>query len=63
MPWKVKATAHKSRGRKKYKTVARVDEYDDDLMQIVSYWVRSMDPGEKVVIRRFPSGETRVDTQ
>lgn len=51
MPWKVKGFAWNSKGRK-FKTVAEVDEYDDDLIIQVAYWVRNMDPGEKVVIKR-----------
>jgi hypothetical protein len=54
MPWKVKAFAHRHGWKRVFKTVARTDEFDDDFMQAVSYWVRNMEPGEKVVIRRFP---------
>jgi hypothetical protein len=51
MPWKVKAFAWNSKGRK-FKTVTAQDEFDDDFMQSISYWVRNMEPGEKVIIRR-----------
>lgn len=47
----MKAFASDSRGRR-FRTVAEVDEYDDDLIIQVAYWVRNMDPGEKVVIKR-----------
>jgi hypothetical protein len=58
MPWKVKAFASDERGRR-YKTVAEFD--DDEVLdaydaQLIMYWVRNMDPGEKVVVRRFPPG-------
>lgn len=51
MSWKVKATAWGCKGPR-YKTVAETDEYDDDLLRQIAYWVRNMDPGEKVVIKR-----------
>lgn len=55
MPWKVKATAWNSRS-KKYKTVLEVDDeevIDDENARTIMYWIRNMEPGEKVVIRRF----------
>lgn len=51
MSWKVKATAWNSQGPK-YKTVIQADEYDDELLSQIAYWIRNMEPGEKVVIRR-----------
>lgn len=52
MPWKVKAFRHFSKGRARFEKVAWQDEFGDDFMQTVSYWVRNMEPGEKVVITR-----------
>lgn len=52
MPWKVKSHAHKPEGRVRYETVAEADEFDDDFMRCVNYWVRNLEPGHKVVITR-----------
>lgn len=57
MPWKVKATAHGFGGQKEFKTVAEIDDdevIDEDDARLIMYWIRNMEPGEKVVIRRFP---------
>lgn len=54
MPWKVKANAWRVDGPPEFKVVGELDEYDDDLIAQVAYWVRSMEPGEKVVIERTP---------
>ena len=54
MSWKVKATAWGFEGPR-YKTVAELDEFDDDLIIQVAYWVRNMGPCEKVVIKRGKS--------
>lgn len=51
MSWKVKAFAWNAKGRR-FKTVAEGDRWDDEFMRTVSYWIRNMDPGEKVVITR-----------
>ncbi len=57
MPWKVKATSWVA-GEPEYKTVLEIEDDEEvDLRQIL-YWVRNMDEGEKVVIKRFPSGES-----
>jgi len=59
MPWKVKAYASNAEGRR-YKTVAEFDddEIDDpEATRIIAYWFRSMEPGEKVVVRRFAAGQ------
>jgi len=59
MSWKVKAFASNAKGRR-FKTVA---EFDDDEalsaedVKILMYWIRSMDYGEKVVVRRFAAGQ------
>lgn len=51
MPWKVKAYASNAEGRK-FKTVLTADEWDDEVLRQIGYWVRNMEPGEKVTIRR-----------
>jgi len=55
MSWKVKATAWNAKG-KRYKTVLEVDGevVDEEQARMIMYWVRNMEPGEKVVVRRFP---------
>lgn len=58
MPWEVKATAWNSRG-KEFKTVVEVGDeevIDDDSARSIMYWIRNMEPGEEVVVRRFTSG-------
>ncbi len=57
MSWKVKATAWNASGPKT-KIVAEVDEYDDIFLRQIAYWVRNMEPGEKVVIKRFHPGHS-----
>lgn len=59
MPWKVTCPASDSTGRHT-KTVLEIafDEDDDDVIDrdydsMIMYWVRNMEPGEKVVIERF----------
>lgn len=58
MPWKVKATAWNSEGPKR-KTVLEIDDdeiWDRESVQMLMYWVRNMEPGEKVVVKRFHPG-------
>ena len=55
MPWEVKASASDRTGRE-FKTVLEIDDeevIDEDNARMIMYWVRNMEPGEKVVIRRF----------
>jgi hypothetical protein len=52
MPWKVKAFMHFGGGMVRFKKVAEQEEFDDDFMQTVGYWVRNLEPGQKVVISR-----------
>lgn len=55
MPWEVKATAWSSAGPL-YKTVLEIDDdevVDDEQARLILYWIRNMEPGEKVVVRRF----------
>lgn len=58
MPWTVSANAWKEDGPR-FKVVAETDDDEDpaDIMQAIGYWVRNMEPGEKVVIERFPLGD------
>lgn len=51
MAWKVKAFAYGAKGRR-FKKVVELDEYEDDLIVQISYWVRNMEPGDKVVVKR-----------
>ena len=54
MPWKVKATAWNSEGAK-YKTVLEIEDdevVDEEQARMIMYWIRNMEPGQKVVIRR-----------
>lgn len=60
MPWKVKAMAWNCSGQK-YKTVLTVQDDEvitDEEARMILYWVRNMEPGEKVVIKRFHPGES-----
>lgn len=57
MPWKVKATAWNSEGPE-YRTVLEIEDDEEVDLQQILYWIRNMDEGEKVVIKRFPSGES-----
>lgn len=52
MPWKVSANAWNAEGPR-FKVVAEADDDPEDILQAVSYWVRNLEPGEKVVIERF----------
>jgi hypothetical protein len=57
--WKVKATAWNHLG-KRYKTVLEIEDdevIDDEQARMIMYWIRNMEPGEKVVVRRFPPGD------
>lgn len=54
MPWKVSANAWNSNGSSySLGVVAEADDDPEDILQAVSYWVRNLEPGEKVVIERF----------
>jgi hypothetical protein len=60
MPWKVKANTWAA-GRPEFKTVILVEDddvIDDETARQIMYWIRNMEHGEKVVVRRFTSGET-----
>lgn len=60
MSWKVKATAWDCKGPR-YKTVLEVDDnevIDEEQARMIMYWIRNMEPGQKVVIRRFTPGNT-----
>ena len=58
MPWKVSANTW-GRNGPQFKVVAKTDDDEDpaDIMQSLRYWVGNMEPGEKVVIERFPLGD------
>lgn len=49
------AWANVSPQARKRKKVMEVigDEFTDDHLKLLSYWIRNMEPGEKVVVRRF----------
>lgn len=53
MPWQVSAFASDEHGRR-FKEVINTDDGDEveDVMELLPYWVRNMDPGELVVIVR-----------
>lgn len=57
MSWKVKAYASNAEGRK-FKTVLTAEEWDDGILRQIGYWVRNMEPGEKVLVLGFARDDT-----
>ena len=53
MPWQVKAYAW-SNGGPEWKVVLEVpgEEYTEDDLRTLAYWVRNAEPGDKVTVER-----------
>jgi pyruvate-formate lyase-activating enzyme len=55
MPWKVISPASDATGRHVKAVLESVssEELHDEELRMIAYWIRNMEPGEKVVIERF----------
>lgn len=57
MSWKVEANAWSADGPHR-KVVLEVsgEEFTEDDLRMLAYWVRNAEPGEKVTVERFTPG-------